>query len=95
MCNIDGQQVPVSAQLLDQIRDLLPEKPDSPSPTPPEPEPEPTESLPDGPLVLKTRSSFEELEYEAVISPREFSIAAKAPRALKPSTQLLGTKTKV
>ena len=86
-CNIDGQQVAVSQQLLDQVRDLLPERPDVPPPEPPEPEPEPLPA--EGPMVVRTRSSFEELEYEATISPRENVVSAKIPRALKPSTTLL------
>ncbi|MCX2979083.1 SNF2-related protein [Candidatus Marimicrobium litorale] len=89
VCNIDGQQVMASTQLLDQIRALLPERPDAPLPEPAETESESVTPPLTGPLVLKTRSSFEELEYEAVISPRKTAVSAITPRALKPSTQLL------
>ena len=88
-CQIEGQTVTVSESLRAQIASLLPERPDDPTDPAPDPEPEPEPDGPQGPFVVITRSSFEELNYSLELKPAELQLNCTSPRALKPSTRLL------
>ena len=86
---IEGQTVTVTDALHEQLKALVPVRPDS-SPEPsPEPSPVPEPEAPSGPFVVITRSSFEELNYSLELRPANRQLSYASPRALKPSTKLL------
>ena len=88
-CQIEGQTVSVSESLRAQIASLLPERPDDLVNPEPAPEPDSEPDVPQGPFVVITRSSFEELNYSLELKPAELQLEYTSPRALKPSTTLL------
>lgn len=86
---IEGQTVTVTQALYEQLKVLVPVKPDEPDVPNVEPEPEPEPDTPAGPFVVITRSSFEELNYSLELKPSDLQLSYASPRALKPSTRLL------
>jgi len=82
---LDGNQIPVSRELLESMTEFLPAEADPPENRPDKPEPEKKE----GPFVVETIDGFEALNFVRNPSPPSNKLVFQTPRALVPSTKLM------